>query len=92
MYIQIIQKKKHSGVIHITGITTIEGCKLSEGIDKVGGVRELPSMLKSGYTARSFLRNSQEQVETQYVEIRSGNSEAQLVVRVYYGPPDEAIC
>lgn len=79
-------------MIHITGITTIEGCKLSEGIDKVGGVRELPSMLKSGYTARSFLRNSQEQVETQYVEIRSGNSEAQLVVRVYYGPPDEAIC
>lgn len=76
----------------ISGTQQSRPTSILEERSRAGGVRELPSMLKSGYTARSFLRNSQEQVETQYVEIRSGNSEAQLVVRVYYGPPDEAIC
>lgn len=73
-------------MIHITGIITIEG--FLEGIGKVERMRELPSMLKSGCTVRSSLKGSQEHVESQCVKIRNGSSEGQLVVRIYYRPPN----
>lgn len=60
----------------------------SERIDKEEREGVLPSTLGKGVIVKRPLRNSHRQVESLWVRIKDCTNKGQLVVGVYYRPPD----
>ena len=70
--------------------TTTEGYQLFKKNRQGRKVRGVAPYVKERIDYEELLlRNSQEQVESLWVRIRDGTNKGQLVIGVYYRPPDQ---
>jgi len=68
-------------------LLTATGC--SEGTGRESGVVALPSTSRNQYSEELSLKNSHEQVKSQWARLRDRSNKGNLVVGVYYRLTDQ---